>query len=137
MPLSPKSEAAIKAAHPLLQKLFRACAADPACPKFQVLESRRGRKDQEAAFARGNSKAHFGQSPHNYDPAIALDVVPLPLNWDDIKAFKQLGAFVVAKAKELGIPISWGGGWRSFKDYPHYELDPWRDYAKTLYGYDK
>jgi peptidoglycan L-alanyl-D-glutamate endopeptidase CwlK len=55
----------------------------------------------------------------------AVDVVPLvhgrpswewkkPL-YDLAKAFKQA-------SKELGIPIVWGGDWKTTKDGPHYEL---------------
>lgn len=114
-------------AHPLLQQLFREVIKDIDC---KVLDGQRGEQEQEAAFRRGNSRAHFGQSPHNYIPAVSLDVVPWPLDWNDIASFKALGKVVKAKAKALGIPISWGGDWKSLKDYPHYELTPWRDYAK-------
>jgi peptidoglycan L-alanyl-D-glutamate endopeptidase CwlK len=31
-------------------------------------------------------------------------------------AFKQA-------ARELGVPIVWGGDWKTFKDCPHFELD--------------
>lgn len=35
--------------------------------------------------------------------------------------YAQLGAFVKEKAKELGIPIQWGGDWL-MRDGPHFEL---------------
>lgn len=130
MALNARSVKALENAHPLLQKLMNAAAADAKVPPFQILESRRGEADQEKAFAAGNSKAHFGQSPHNWTPSIALDITPLPLDWNNLVAFKALGKAVKAKAVELGVPVSWGGDWRSFKDYPHFELTPWRDYAK-------
>jgi peptidoglycan L-alanyl-D-glutamate endopeptidase CwlK len=124
---SAKSKASLAKARPELQKLFAAVILEIDCT---VLDSERGKAAQEKAFKAGNSKAHFGQSPHNFTPSIAVDVVPYPLDWDDIAAFKKLGAVVKRKAKELGIPISWGGDWRSLKDFPHYELSPWRDWAK-------
>lgn len=61
------------------------------------------------------------KSNHNYLPSRAVDVVPYPLDWNDITAFKKLGEVVKRKAKELGIKISWGGDWQTLKDYPHYE----------------
>ena len=61
------------------------------------------------------------KSNHNYLPSKAVDVVPYPLDWNDIAAFKKLGEVVKRKAKELGIKISWGGDWQTLKDYPHYE----------------
>lgn len=133
MALDAKSMANLKEAHPLLQKLFTALAADPKTPKFQILDARRGRAEQERAFALGHSRAHFGQSAHNYVPAVALDVVPIPLDWRNIASFVRVSIAVKAKAKELGIPIEYGGDWKSIKDYPHYELKPWRAYATTLY----
>lgn len=114
-------------AHPLLQQLFNEVIKDFDCA---VLDGSRGRAAQEEAFKRGHSRAHFGQSAHNYTPAIAVDVVPYPIDWTDLKRFKALGKVVKAKAIALGIPISWGGDWTSIKDYPHYELNPWRKFAK-------
>lgn len=124
---SASSKKHLAGAHPLLQQLFNEVIKDIDCT---VLDSQRGRAAQEKAFASGNSKAHFGQSAHNWSPSVALDVVPFPLDWKDIKAFRALGKVVKAKAKALGIPISYGGDWPNFKDYPHYELDPWRVWAK-------
>lgn len=123
------SLARINSAVAPLKALWLACDKDPNCPPFRVLEARRGRQAQEQAFSKGNSRAHFGQSPHNYDPPVALDVVPWPLDWNDIASFKRLGAFAIAKATELDLPIGWGGQWPTFKDYPHYEATPWRTWA--------
>lgn len=114
-------------AHPDLQRLFNAVIEEYDC---KVLDAQRNHDEQEAAFRKGNSRAHFGQSPHNYIPAIALDVVPYPIDWKDLKRFRALAKIVKAKAVELDIPIQWGGDWTSIKDYPHYELSPWRTYAK-------
>lgn len=127
----------LAAAHPLLQKLMNAAREKVV---FSVLDSQRGRAAQELAFKRGNSKAHFGQSAHNWSPSIAVDIVPAAtpsaVNWNDLAAFKNLGKIIMPLAKEMGIPIRWLGdpngdgstadGW----DYPHFELSPWRDYAK-------
>jgi peptidoglycan L-alanyl-D-glutamate endopeptidase CwlK len=138
MTLSAASQARLRNAHPLLQKLFAACAADPKCPAFQILESQRGRQAQERAFALGHSRAHFGQSAHNFQPAVALDVVPNPLDWNDLDSFNALGAFVMAKSMVLGIQITWGASFKKLKDYPHYELSNWRDLVELrkvkLYG---
>lgn len=123
----PASKKNLAEAHPLLQKLFNEVIKDADCT---VLDGQRGRAEQERAFSHGHSRAHFGQSPHNYIPAVALDVVPYPLDWTDIPAFVALSKIVKSKAEELNIPISYGGDWKSIKDYPHYELNPWRDWAK-------
>lgn len=120
----------LKEAHPLLQKLVAEVTKRYPTLRFRVLDARRGRVEQEEAFKKKRSKAHFGQSPHNYTPAIALDIVPLPLDWKDLGSFKKLATYFIKVAAELKIPISWGGNWKSFKDYPHYELTPWSVYAR-------
>jgi len=124
--LSAASRGRLAAAHPLLQQLFSAIAEEA---PILVLDSQRGRVAQERAFSLGNSRAHFGQSAHNWAPAIALDVAPAPLDWNDAARYLALARIVKAKAKELGIPIAWGGDWQSIRDLPHYELAPWRAFA--------
>lgn len=69
-----------------------------------------------------NIDGKLKKSKHNYSPSKAVDVVPYPLDWNDLNSFKKLGEVVKATAKELDIEISWGGDWISFKDYPHYEI---------------
>jgi peptidoglycan L-alanyl-D-glutamate endopeptidase CwlK len=128
----------LKDAHPLLQKLMNAAREKVV---FSVLDSQRGRAAQELAFQRGNSKAHFGQSAHNWSPSVAVDIVPAAtpnaVDWNDLPAFKNLGKIIMPLAKEMGIPIRWLGdpnmdgspadGW----DFPHFELHPWREFAKS------
>jgi peptidoglycan L-alanyl-D-glutamate endopeptidase CwlK len=106
---------------------------------FMILDSTRGRAEQELAFKLGNSKAHFGDSAHNYLPAIAVDIVPYPLDWEDLKRFKFLQFEVIKPlARRLEIPIRQGLDWNmngkvtdeKFQDYPHIELHPWRTWAK-------
>lgn len=62
------------------------------------------------------------KSKHNYYPSKAVDVVPYPLDWNDIDSFKQLASVVKDKALELGIDVEWGGDWKSLKDYPHWQI---------------
>jgi peptidoglycan L-alanyl-D-glutamate endopeptidase CwlK len=145
------SLARLEGAHPLLQKVMHAAIEKY---DFTVLQSQRGRADQEEAFRRGNTRAHFGQSAHNWDPAIALDVAPYPIdwspsaNWRFIDLNKVIGCFNPATgfgyglAKEMKIPLRWGGDWHfsgktgGLVDLPHYELHPWRAWAKKskLFG---
>lgn len=69
-----------------------------------------------------NLDGYTKKSKHNYFPSKAVDVVPYPLDWNDIDRFKLLGSVVKRKAMELGIDIEWGGDWKSFKDYPHFQI---------------
>lgn len=133
--LDAQSAARLSDAHPLLQKLFTAVAERTA---ILILESQRGREAQETAFREGHSKVHFGDSAHNWSPSVALDVAPKPLDWNDRKAFIALSKIVLPLAKGLAVPIRWGGDWngngiltdQTLSDLPHYELNPWRDFAK-------
>lgn len=124
--LSAASQRRLDGAHPLLRQLFTVVAAKT---PIVVLGSQRGRAAQERAFTLGHSRAHFGQSAHNWSPAIALDVVPDPVDWSDLPRFRALAALVKAEAHAQGIPLVWGGDWTSITDMPHYELDPWRSFA--------
>lgn len=130
------SQKRLSRAHPLLQKLMD--AADKELDDFQILDSQRGRAAQERAFREGNSKARFGQSAHNWAPSIALDIAPKPIDWNNRDAFIRLAKVILPIAAHLKIPIRWGGDWNmngkwtdeKFSDLPHYELHPWRAFAK-------
>jgi peptidoglycan L-alanyl-D-glutamate endopeptidase CwlK len=124
--------------HPLLQKLVDEMIKEI---DFKVLDATRGRAAQTKAFLQGNSKAKFGQSAHNYSPAIAVDLFPAPYKWEGKEAeaaFLRLGAVGLRCAAKLGIPVRWGGDWNmdgskttsDAWDKPHFELNPWREYAK-------
>jgi peptidoglycan L-alanyl-D-glutamate endopeptidase CwlK len=128
-----KSKAALAKCHPLLQDI-----ANQAIKKFDfmVLDATRGRVDQERAFAGGRSKARFGQSAHNYVPAIAFDLFPAPYDWNNRQSFIDLYRVIMRIAREKGIPLRSGLDWNmdgNFSDgwdAPHYELNPWREWAK-------
>lgn len=109
---------------------------------FSIVETHRGKAEQERAFNLGFSKAHFMQSAHNPCPAYAVDVYPYPTpkvqhngnieldsnspEWDKmINVFKR-------KANELGIKITCGIDFKSFKDKPHLELADWKERVKKI-----
>jgi hypothetical protein len=53
---------------------------------------------------------------------MAIDVVPYPVDWDNINAFYEFAGRVKQKADELGIKVRWGGDFDGFFDGPHWEL---------------
>ncbi|SFJ55297.1 peptidoglycan L-alanyl-D-glutamate endopeptidase CwlK [Phyllobacterium sp. CL33Tsu] len=136
-----KSKAALAKCHPLLQDIANEAIKEI---DFMVLDATRGRVEQERAFAGGKSKARFGQSAHNYVPAIAFDLFPAPYDWNNTAAFIALSKVIMRIAKEEKIPLRWGGDWNrdgdkttsDAWDKPHYELDPWRDWAKKSKLYE-
>lgn len=52
----------------------------------------------------------------------AVDLVPYPVDWDDLKKFGAIGKAMKAAAARRGIVMAWGGDWTKTKDYPHFEL---------------
>jgi len=104
---------------------------------FKILDATRGRMAQEKAVAQGHSKVHFGNSAHNYVPAVAVDLFPAPYDWNNTQSFIKLHEVINRIAISKGIKLRWGGDWNMDGsktttdnwDKPHYELHPWRDWA--------
>lgn len=95
---------------------------------FSVICGHRGKADQNKAYAEGTSKLEYPKSAHNSLPSRAVDIVPYPLDWNDIGEFKRLnGAFTVVaeylyNTGQIKSKFEWGGSWKKLKDYPHYEI---------------
>ena len=110
-----------------LQKLFNQVIKYYDC---SILEGYRSDARQEELYNHGKSKLRAGQSKHNQQPSLAVDVVPYPLDWQDLKRFYHFMGFVKATAIAMGIEIRCGGDWdgdndlndSSFVDLPHFEL---------------
>jgi len=77
---------------------------------------------QNKAYAEGNSNRHWPNSKHNSFPSLAVDVVPYPVDWNDMNRFYELHGVIVVIAEQMRIPIIWGGHWQNLIDLPHYEL---------------
>lgn len=112
-----------------LQRLVRALQADQV--PFMVICGHRDRAGQEAAYNNGTSRARFGQSPHNFLPSRAVDLAPFAATSVDynrltLAEYNRLAAIVKSYAAALGIAITWGGDFSSFKDRPHFELTGWK-----------
>lgn len=92
-----------------------------------VMQGARTLEEEQGDIASGHSALkNPANSKHVLIPGVrdladAVDLTPYPLNWTDIPAFKDLGAFVKARAAALDIPIKWGGDWLKFHDFDHFE----------------
>lgn len=53
----------------------------------------------------------------------AVDMVPYPVDWEDLERFELMAEAMKLASKELEISIKWGGDWKNFYDAPHFELD--------------
>lgn len=97
---------------------------------FSIIQSSRTEQEQEADFKKGTTRAHWLQSPHDFNPSFAVDCVPYPLDWSNTHTFFVMASFIKEAGLQLNIPITWGGDFISLKDMPHFELTNWRDLAK-------
>lgn len=88
---------------------------------FMVIEGLRTKDRQAALVKAGASQTQNSRhlTGHAVDLGVLMDG---KLNWD-FKLYRQLASIVKAKATSLGIPIVWGGDWKTLVDGPHFELD--------------
>ena len=92
---------------------------------FTVLETVRTIAQQKIYVAKGTSKTMKSRhipSINKSGLCEAFDIAPYPIDWNNIKRFIQLSQHIKRVAQRLNIAINYGGDWKSFKDYPHYEL---------------
>lgn len=60
----------------------------------------------------------------------AVDLVPYPVDWQDLKKFDAIAKAMLQAAKELGVSVRWGADWdgdgkpreRGESDSPHFEI---------------
>lgn len=111
--------------HSALRKWFT--LLQEAQPDVHLCYVGRGQDEQEKMFLAGATRAHFGQSPHNFTPALAVDMFRLvvePGKPDqasfNIEWYREI-------AKKLPAGIAWGGNFRHFVDSPHFEIAGWQD----------
>ena len=129
--------------HPKIRKdVFDAIEAAengfPANIRIRVVQGLRTIKEQDELYAKGRTtpgpvvtNARGGSSMHNYGLAVDFallydknsDGIFEELSWDIVRDFDKDGLIdwqeVVTQFDEIGF--SWGGKWRTFKDYPHVE----------------
>lgn len=61
------------------------------------------------------------KSKHNESPSMAVDVMPYPIDWNNIERIKLFAEQVQQIAENINIDVVWGGDWK-WKDYPHWQL---------------
>lgn len=86
---------------------------------YAVIEGVRNIERQRELYRKGASKTLNSRHLTGH----AVDMVPWPVDWNDLERFKVVSEAMKAAAEELNIPIVWGGDWKSFYDGPHFELN--------------
>lgn len=124
--LGPTSEMLLRGVHPDLVKVVRRAAAISNID-FKVLEGVRSTARQRELVKKGASQTM--NSRHLTGHAVDLGVVVGgTIRWD-WPLYYKLADIVKQAAKDVGVPIEWGGDWRTFKDGPHWQL-PRKKYPK-------
>ena len=127
--LSQKSLTKLEGAHPDLVRVVKRAAALSSID-FTVLEVLRTPARQKELVAKGASKTLRSRHLPGADgKSRAVDIAPLDgaqVSWA-WPVYHKLAPIIKQAAKDEGVPIEWGGDWRTFKDGPHWQL-PWRDY---------
>ena len=127
--LSEKSRIKLEGAHPDLVKVIERAAALSSMD-FTVLEVLRTKARQQELVAKGASRTM--NSRHLAGPdgkSRAVDIAPMDsgqVSWS-WPLYNKLAPIIKQAAKDVGVPIEWGGDWRTFKDGPHWQL-PWGKY---------
>lgn len=122
--MNDRSEALLAGVNPDLARVVRLAANYCKVP-FIATEGLRTVARQTALVAAGASKTM--NSRHLTGHAVDLaPVIAGQVRWD-WPPFYEIAAAMKRAAKELGVALTWGGDWRTFKDGPHFELD-WKAY---------
>ena len=126
----------IAGAHPDLAAFWtdlRASAKPAGVVGYSLGDVQRGQQDQIAALAAGASQAGWGESPHNYSPALAIDVYPIvmdrPGHEGTAAVSNNPADYIVIRQLAEARGLVSGGSW-SFPDWPHVELPDWRDHIE-------
>lgn len=122
--LGARSRARLVGVNPdLVKVLERAIQLTPV--DFTVIEGIRSTARQKELVAQGASKTMRSRHITGH----AVDIAPVigdEIRWD-WPLYKKLAPAMFQAAKEVGVPIEWGGSWITFKDGPHWQL-PWKKY---------
>lgn len=124
---SDRSLKSLQGIHPDLRKIMdRALEISPI--DFVVIEGLRTKERQKQLVAAGASRTMKSRHLTGH----AVDLVPLldldsdgkvetteMFNWP---LMRRLAPFIKQAAKDVYVPIEWGGDWTKFPDGPHWQL---------------
>lgn len=122
--LGQRSLMRLKGVHPDLVKVVKR-AIEISTLDFTVLEGLRLPERQKVLYGAGASQTL--NSRHLTGHAVDLGAwVDEQVDWS-WPLYHDIATVMKTAAKDLNVPIVWGGDWRTFKDGPHFEL-PRKDY---------
>ncbi|EPX8764768.1 TPA: M15 family metallopeptidase [Yersinia enterocolitica] len=114
------SEHNLRGIHPDLVLIVRR-ALTLSTVDFRVIEGVRTSERQRQLVRNGSSKTLNSRHLTGH----AVDLAPMVNNqipWEDWSTFHLVAKAMKQAAKEMELPLQWGGDWKTFKDGPHFEL---------------
>lgn len=126
MKLTKTSLRHLQGVHPDLVKVVMRAAEITEQP-FLLTDGVRTLAEQRRFVQKGVSKTMNSRHLTGH----AVDVVAMVgrrVSWE-LPLYYVIADAMKQAAEELGIPIEWGGDWRSIVDGPHFQL-PWNAYPK-------
>jgi len=127
--LTAKDNERLKRVHPDLAKIIRRAAEITIVP-FTILQSDRTLAQQKENVRKGVSQTMKSRHLISSDGFVrAIDIAPLDgknasFAWP---LYHKLAPIMKQAAKDIKVPVEWGGDWVKFKDGPHWQL-PWKQY---------
>lgn len=121
-----RSEARLVGVHPHLVRVIRRALANSPID-LAIIEGLRTVARQKQLMAAGATRTMNSRHLTGH----AIDVAPVVggvVRWD-WPLYHQIAPIIKAAAKAEGVPLEWGGDWRTFKDGPHWQL-PFASYPK-------
>lgn len=117
--LSKRSQNKLTGVHPELVRVVRR-AIEITHTDFTVIEGLRSIERQKSLYNLGQSKTLRSRhlTGHAVDLAALVDGV---INWEP-EVYANIAQAMKAAAVELDVPVQWGGDWKTFKDYVHWQL---------------
>ncbi|MFY3082047.1 M15 family metallopeptidase [Achromobacter xylosoxidans] len=123
--LSQRSLSRLGDVHPDLVQVVK-LAIQRTAVDFTVVEGLRTPERQRELVVQGASQTQNSYHLKQADGyGHAVDLAPLvdgAIPWNDWAQFRALADTVKACAAELGVPVEWGGDWKTFKDGPHFQI---------------
>lgn len=116
---SQRSENNLKGVNPDLVKIVRR-ALQLSSVDFGITEGLRTVERQRQLVAAGKSQTM--NSRHISGHAVDVFAYPTSTGSWEWKYYEQIATAFKQAAKELNIPVEWGGDWKTLKDGPHFQL---------------
>lgn len=120
MPLNAASNERLKGVDPRLAQVVRR-AVDISTVPFQITCGLRTLEEQRELVRIGASKTM--KSYHLRGKAVDLVAKPAgKVSWV-LADYRTINLAMQKAAKEIGVPVTWGGSWKSIVDGPHWQIE--------------